>query len=127
MNRLLRHHIARLVVSGNLKVTGADGKVHAFGDGTGDPVHVVISSRRAEWAITLDPMLALPESYMNGGVDIVEGDVLSLLRLVYSAHVPGVDISIWTMRIAVAVRYVFPTDSTTQHAYPIAQQCASPL
>ena len=107
MNRLLRHHITRLMVSGNLKVTGADGKTIAFGDGTGDPVHVVINSRRAEWAITLDPMLALPESYMNGGVDIVEGDVLSLLRLVYSTHVPGVDVSVWTMRITEAVRYVF--------------------
>ncbi len=107
MNRLLRHHISRLVVSGNLKVTGPNGKVHQYGDGTGDPVHVVIRTRRAEWAIALDPMLALPESYMNGSVDIAEGDVLSLLELVYSAHVPGVDVSVWTMRLTEAVRYVF--------------------
>lgn len=107
MNRLLRHHIARLVVSGNLRVTGPDGKEHEFGDGRGDPVRVAINSRRAEWALALDPMLALPESYMNGGVDIVEGDVLSLLRLLYSTHAPGVGVSVWTMRLAGVIRFLF--------------------
>lgn len=107
MNRLLRHHTARLVEHGALKVTDPDGMVHEFGDGAGEPVHVVIKSRRAEWAITLDPMLALPESYMNGSVDIVEGDVLSLLRLVYTGHAPGAENSIWTLRLTNAMRHVF--------------------
>lgn len=107
MIRLLRHHIARLVKSGNLKIIGPDGKAHEFGDRTGIPVEVRINSRRAEWAIALDPILALPESYMNGAVDIVRGDVLSLLRLVYSEHEPGVGTPVWTMRLSDALRYVF--------------------
>lgn len=107
MNGLLRHHIARLVRSGNLSVTGPNGDVYEFGDGTGEPVKLAINSRRAEYAITLDPMLAVPESYMNGGLDIIEGDVLSLLRLVYSAHKPGKRASVWTVRLATAMRYVF--------------------
>ncbi len=107
MNRLLRHHIARLVKSGNLKVTGPDGVTSAFGDGTGAPVHVVIHTRRAEWAITLDPMLALPESYMNGSLDIIEGNVMAMLELVYSAHVPGDAFSAFTVRAAAALRYCF--------------------
>ena len=37
-------------------------------------------SSRAD--IAFDPMLALPEAYMEGEVDIVEGDLIGLLRIV---------------------------------------------
>ena len=81
MNRLLHRIIRRLVRAGDLTVTGADGSVHRFGDGSGEPVHVKIHTRHAERRITFDPSLGLPESYMDGEVDIVEGDVLGLLRV----------------------------------------------
>jgi cyclopropane-fatty-acyl-phospholipid synthase len=83
MNRLLEHVIARLVKTGNLKVTSADGSIHRFGDGTGPEVHVALRSRRAEWAIGIDPMLALPESYMEGNLDFVSGDAFALLETAY--------------------------------------------
>lgn len=107
MNALLRNHIVRLVEAGNLTITGADGRTETFGDGSGDPVHVVVKSRKAEWAIAIDPMLALPEAYMNGELDFAEGDVISLLRIVYESHAQGSDLSIWTMRLVDGVRYVF--------------------
>jgi cyclopropane-fatty-acyl-phospholipid synthase len=96
MNLLLLRVVERLVRRGNLTVTGPGGSVHRFGDGSGDPVHVVITTRRAERAITFDPMLALPEAYMDGEFDIVEGDILSLLRVVYQNMDPsGIDAA-WT-------------------------------
>ncbi|MEZ5810988.1 MAG: cyclopropane-fatty-acyl-phospholipid synthase family protein [Rhizobiaceae bacterium] len=107
MNALLRNHIVRLVEAGNLTITGADGRTETFGDGSGEPVHIVVKSRKAEWAIAIDPMLALPEAYMNGELDFAKGDVISLLRIVYESHAQGSDLSIWTVRLAEGVRYVF--------------------
>ncbi|UUP19033.1 SAM-dependent methyltransferase [Nitratireductor thuwali] len=83
MNRLLANFAGRLIKTGSMKITDADGAVHEYGDGTGAPVHLVIHSRRSERAIALDPMLAVPECYMEGELDIVEGDVLGLLQIAY--------------------------------------------
>jgi cyclopropane-fatty-acyl-phospholipid synthase len=86
MNRLLHATIARLVRKGNFKVTTSDGATHRFGDGSGEEVHAVLRTRRAEWAIGFDPMLALGESYMNGDLDFQSGDVLGLLRIAYANY-----------------------------------------
>src|SRR5262245_10406234 len=83
MYRLLQRVVKRLIRTGNLVITAPDGSVHRFGDGSGDPVHAVITTRRAERAISFDPMLALPEAYMEGEFDIVEGDILAFLQIVY--------------------------------------------
>ncbi|PSJ61644.1 SAM-dependent methyltransferase [Pseudaminobacter soli (ex Li et al. 2025)] len=83
MNFLLQRIIERLVRKGNLTVTGSNGSTSTFGDGSGDPIHIVFRTRRAERAIALDPMLALPEAFMDGELDIVKGDVLGLLHVAY--------------------------------------------
>jgi cyclopropane-fatty-acyl-phospholipid synthase len=83
MNILLRRIVDRLVRAGNLKVTGPKGSTFQFGDGTGEPVHLRINTRHAERTITFHPTLALPEAFMEGEVDFVEGDVLSFLHLAY--------------------------------------------
>ncbi|MGI6852829.1 class I SAM-dependent methyltransferase [Mesorhizobium sp. 1B3] len=83
MNILLRHIVERLVRIGNLKITGPDGTTVRFGDGSGEPVHVRIKTRHAERTITFHPTLALPEAYMEGELDMVEGDVLALLKIAY--------------------------------------------
>ncbi len=104
MNVFLRTVVDRLVRTGNLTVTGPDGTSHSFGDGSGDAVHLVIRTGRAERAITLHPTLALPEAFMDEELDIVEGDVLGLLHLVYRNMGPhgSIDAS-WT-KAADAVR-----------------------
>jgi len=96
MNMLLQRIVGKLVRTGNLTVTGPNGRSHRFGDDTGDPVHLSIKTRRAENAITLDPMLALPEAYMDGDVDIVEGDVLGLMRVVFQNLGNGSIDTAWT-------------------------------
>ena len=80
MNILLQRVLDRLVRTGNLRVTGPKGSTMSFGDGSGEPVHMHIKTAHAERAIAFDPMLAVPEAYMDGELDFVEGDVLALLR-----------------------------------------------
>ena len=99
MNVILKRIIDRVARTGNLKITGPTGTTFSFGDGSGDPVHVRINSRRAERAIALDPMLALPEAFMDGEVDFLEGDVLALLHLVYVNMGPNGIEAAWTRAV----------------------------
>ena len=100
MNILLRRIVQRLVRTGNLKITGPDGRIYQFGDGSGEPVHAVIKSRHAERAIAFDPMLALPEAFMDGELDIIEGDILGLLRIAYENMGPyGTVEAAWTKAV----------------------------
>ncbi len=96
MNRLLESVVRRLVLTGDLRVTDPRGRTQRYGDGTGVPVHVEIRSARAELAITVDPSLALPEAYMDGDLEIIEGDIYEFLRIAYQ-NMPheGVD-AVWS-------------------------------
>ncbi|MGF7006068.1 cyclopropane-fatty-acyl-phospholipid synthase [Aminobacter sp. BE322] len=84
---------------GDLTVTGPDGTAHRFGDGSGEPIHMLIKTRRAERAITFDPMLAVPESFMDGEMDIVGGDVLGLMRIAFQNLGNGTIDAAWTRAI----------------------------
>ena len=106
MNKLLQRVVERLVRTGNLTVTGPDGTNHFFGDGSGDPVHVVIKTNHAERAITFDPMLALGEAFMEGELEVVEGDMLGLLRMVYQNMGPGGIEAAWTKAVE-GLRHAF--------------------
>jgi cyclopropane-fatty-acyl-phospholipid synthase len=79
LKRILEH----LVLTGSLKVTDPKGTISTFGDGSGDPVHIHIKTTHAQRAITFDPMLAVPEAYMDGELDILEGGVLGLMRIAF--------------------------------------------
>ncbi len=89
MNLLLTYVCRRLFKSGSLIVTDPEGRDHSFGDGTGEPVHIRLKSRKAERAITFNPTLGLPESFMDGSIEIVKGDLLGFLQLVYTNTGPG--------------------------------------
>lgn len=96
MNRLLLGVVGRLVRTGNLTITDPDGTRHVFGDGAGEPVGIILRTHSAQNAIALNPWLGVPEAYMEGELDIVEGDVLALLRLAYANIDAGADIPAWT-------------------------------
>jgi cyclopropane-fatty-acyl-phospholipid synthase len=81
---LLKRLGGRLVRTGNLLVTDARGEQHRFGDGSGTPLHIVIRTRLAERAISLNPSLAVPEAYMAGDLDFIEGDLIDFVRLSYA-------------------------------------------
>jgi cyclopropane-fatty-acyl-phospholipid synthase len=103
---MLQSVVSGLVRTGNLSITGPDGKKHTFGDGTGDPVHIKIKTARAARAIAFDPMLAAPEAFMDGDLDIVEGDTLDLLRVVFQNMGPGGVEALWAKAIE-GVRHAF--------------------
>jgi cyclopropane-fatty-acyl-phospholipid synthase len=84
MNVLLRRIVERLIKTGNLRITGSNGKTYQFGDGSGEPVHVRFNTAHAERAAAMHPTLGVPEAYMDGEIDILEGDVLGFLRIAYT-------------------------------------------
>ncbi|WP_028033438.1 cyclopropane-fatty-acyl-phospholipid synthase family protein [Chelativorans sp. J32] len=106
MNPLLQKFVSRLIQTGSLTITDADGRMHRFGDGSGEPVHIVIRSHGAERAIALDPMLAVPEAYMDGEVDFIEGDILALLKVAYENFDRGGPQAL-AMKVGEGVRYLF--------------------
>ncbi len=106
MNILLNRVLDRLVRSGNLKVTGPNGSTSTFGDGSGDLVHIHIKTAHAERAITFDPMLAVPESYMDGELDILEGGVLGLMRIAFTNMGSGGIDATWSKAIE-GLRHAF--------------------
>src|SRR5690606_23099586 len=99
MNIMLKRFVDRLVRTGDLRITGPNGSTSAFGDGSGEPVHLHIKTRHAVRAIGFDPMLAMPEAYMDGELDFLEGDVLGLLRLAYQNMGPGGHELAWTRAV----------------------------
>ncbi|MEO9340534.1 cyclopropane-fatty-acyl-phospholipid synthase family protein [Mesorhizobium sp. SB112] len=106
MNVLLQRIVDRLVRTGNLRITGPNGTTSIFGDGSGEPVHVAIKTHHAERTILFDPMLALPEAYMDGELDIVEGNVLSFLQIVYQNMGPVGWEAAWTKALE-GLRHAF--------------------
>jgi cyclopropane-fatty-acyl-phospholipid synthase len=84
----------RIVRTGNLVVTDSSGDQHRFGNGDGKPIHIALRTRHAERSILLNPSLGVPEAYMAGELDIVEGDLLDFIRFAYAnldlaeAHTP---------------------------------------
>jgi len=80
---LLKKALDHIVVTGNLAVSDARGVTHSYGDGSGGLVHVRFNSAKAERQVALDPALKLGEVYMEGGFDIIEGDMYQLLALIF--------------------------------------------
>lgn len=89
MERLLRRALARFIRSGNLRITTANGNSFLFGDGSGPPVAVRLTSRRAMYGILLDPELRLGEAYMDGGLVIEQGSLADLLSVLLTQDRSG--------------------------------------
>lgn len=83
MNRFLSYLVRRLIKTGDLTIKFADGNDLSLGDGTGTPVTLRFNTARAERAVALDPNLKLAECYMDGEIDLPDGDVYRLLEIVF--------------------------------------------
>jgi cyclopropane-fatty-acyl-phospholipid synthase len=86
---ILDRFIAKAVLKGNLKVTYANGKTKSYGDGSGKPVHLRFNSAKAERLVLWNPEFYLGHCYGEGMVDIIQGDVYSLLETIYSGNPSG--------------------------------------
>jgi len=83
MNAILKATLSRLIHTGTLFITDASGQTRTFGDGTGEPIHFRINSAAAERKIAFDPSLQFAEAYMNGELDVLEGDIYDVLKIVF--------------------------------------------
>jgi cyclopropane-fatty-acyl-phospholipid synthase len=81
MDRLLPLILGKFIRNGTLRVTSARGSTFTLGDGTGTPVAVRFTTRKAQWAVLLDPELRVGEAYMDGTLVIEQGAIADLLAL----------------------------------------------
>ena len=73
--------LGKLVRTGDLEVETADGKTHAFGDGSGLRLGVRLVDRAAELELLMDPAFALGELYMDGRLIVTRGSLYDILEM----------------------------------------------
>jgi cyclopropane-fatty-acyl-phospholipid synthase len=80
---ILTPFLSRVIRHGRLTVIDPDGGVETFGSpAPGFPeVRVRFASRRAMRRVILDPRLGAGESYIDGDMEVVEGDIMALIGL----------------------------------------------
>src|SRR6185437_12657588 len=61
--------------------TTSRGNTFTFGDGTGTPVRVRLTTPGAAWGLVLDPELKLGESYMDGTFVVEQGTIADVLEI----------------------------------------------
>src|ERR1700735_2672670 len=81
MGALLSYFLASLIRVGQIEVESADGTSRTFGSGTGPRLGVRFADRAAERQLMFDPALAFGELYMDGRLQITDGDLYDLLEM----------------------------------------------
>lgn len=81
MKWLLQSVADKFVHRGNFRVTTADGRVFAFGDGSGKPVAIRFTSREALREVCLDPEMKFGEAYMDGTMVVEQGTITDVLHV----------------------------------------------
>jgi len=82
MEMVLTAVFGRLVRRGALTIVTARGRVHAFGDGSGNEVRVRFKDSGAERATILNPELRVGELFMDGRLVVERGTIYDFLALV---------------------------------------------
>lgn len=95
MFALMKTVLDRVIKKGNLTVTDSKGITYNYGDGSGEPVHVRITSPKWEKEIALDPALKFGEAYMDGGFIFEEGDIYQLLEIIFESTGPNAENQVW--------------------------------
>lgn len=79
--RLLDRAINGIVRTGGLTVTWPDGTANTYGDGIGPSAAITLASPARVRAVFLNPELGLAEGYMDGTMQVAQGDLRGLLTL----------------------------------------------
>ena len=81
---ILRPFLSRIIRQGRLTVVAPDGAREEFGQpAPGFPeVTIRFTSRRGMRRILLDPRLGAAEAFMDGEMELVEGDIMALVGLI---------------------------------------------
>ena len=81
MDRLLQTLFGAFIRRGTFKLTTSRGKAFTFGDGTGAPVAVRLTTRATELGILFDPELKFGEAYMDGTLVVEHGTIADVLAV----------------------------------------------
>ncbi|AEW13652.1 hypothetical protein B976_01962 [Brucella canis 79/122] len=106
MYGMLHTVLTHMIKTGDLTVTDADGSKTRFGDRTGTPVHVHFKTAHAQRAVAFNPELKLAECFMDGEIDFLEGDIYTLLQVVFENTGPTAATEPW-MKAAGKLRVLF--------------------
>lgn len=81
---ILRPFLSRVIRQGRLAVVAPDGAREEFGKSTpGFPdVTIRFTSRKGMRRIVLDPRLGAAEAFMDGEMELVDGDIMALIALI---------------------------------------------
>jgi cyclopropane-fatty-acyl-phospholipid synthase len=81
---ILRPFLSRIIRQGRLTVVAPDGSREAFGEpAPGFPeVTIRFTNRRGMRRIVLDPRLGAAEAFMDGEMELAEGDIMDLIGLI---------------------------------------------
>jgi cyclopropane-fatty-acyl-phospholipid synthase len=93
---LLQWYLRGRVNHGDLRVIGANGVSHAFGDQTGKKVCVRLNEVSLYWKLALHPDRFTGEAYMDGALVMESGSIYDLLTLIASQNNFGVKNG-WTL------------------------------
>ena len=83
---LLENLLEKLISKGRLTLILPGGGKRSFGPGDGDGLRVRIADRKVALAILRNPRLAVGEAYMDGRLEIENGTILDLLKLVVGSN-----------------------------------------
>ncbi|GLS17439.1 replicative DNA helicase [Labrys miyagiensis] len=81
LDHILRRAIGRIVHKGSLTLIAPSGQRMSFGDGTGEPVTVRLTDKRAVLALLTDPDMRLGELYMDGRFVVEQGSIYDFVYL----------------------------------------------
>ena len=102
MDRLLQTLFGAFIRRGTFKLTTSRGKAFTFGDGTGAPVAVRLTTRATELGILFDPELKFGEAYMDGTLVVEHGTIADVLAVLLGQ---GMEAPNWA-RLQWLLRYV---------------------
>ena len=100
MYGMMRTVLSHMIKTGDLTVTDSSGARSQYGDKTGVPVHIHFKTKHAERAVALDPELKLAECFMDGEIDFLEGDIYTLLQIVFENTGPTAATEPWMKALA---------------------------
>ncbi|MBY2910825.1 SAM-dependent methyltransferase [Rhizobium leguminosarum] len=80
-NWIMARALSRIVTHGSLDVTTSNGRLLAFGDASGERVHVRFADLAAQWAFLIDADMRLGELYMDRRFLVEHGSLYDFLAM----------------------------------------------
>jgi cyclopropane-fatty-acyl-phospholipid synthase len=104
MNTVFKRFLNRSIRTGRLEIVDPEGNRHIFGDGSGPPVRLRITTAKAEVGLVLNPELKLGEAFTDGELIVEAGSIYGLLELLFNNL--ATTHPTWPATVFAASRYV---------------------